>query len=442
MRSRRGPHPRVPPTNGKRSTGRQRHGRHPTRVRIEYTPRPHLQIQIYQETLWALLDSGSEALFVSAAIADRMRTAGVRIRPREDQINMAIGTKAPITGTLRATIKIDGRTIRHCFQILPKLSSEVLIGTDLWGRLQINIPPPPTTKCRHTTRARLATLNSQMTPGLIPRSEDEDRNFRKFLAAELQKFENIQGPTNQITHRIRLKTGEPIKQRYRPRNPAMQAVINDEVNKMLAGGVIEPSNSAWSSPVVLVKKKGTYRFCIDFRKLNQASQKDAYPLLQVLAILDKLRGARYLSTLDLKDGYWQVPLETGSRPATAFTIPGRGLFQFRVIPFGLYSAPATFQRLLDTVMGPKLEPHVLVYLDDIIVASPTLEAHQQHFAEVFHRLRKARLRLNTKKCHFCQDQLKYLGHLMDKDGIRTDPDKVSAVTGWPVPRTMRQIRRF
>jgi len=172
--------------------------------------------------------------------------------------------------------------------------------------------------------------------------------------------------------------------------------------------------------------------------LNQASEKDAYPLPHIAATLDKLRGAKYLSTLDLKDGYWQVPLEPASRPATAFTIPGRGLLQFRVMPFGLHFAPATFQRLLDSVMGPELEPHVLVYLDDIIVVSHTFEEHLAHL-EVFRRLRQARLRLNIAKCHFCRDRLKYLGHIVDREGIRTDPEKVSAINNWPAPTTVRQV---
>lgn len=208
-------------------------------------------------------------------------------------------------------------------------------------------------------------------------------------------------------------------------------------------GIIKPSTSAWSSSIVIVKKKnGGHRFCIDFRKLNAASEKDAYPLPHITATLDKLRGARYLSTLDLKSGYWQVPLTTDSRPATTFTVPARGLIQFRVMPFGLHSAPATFQRLLDKVLGPKLEPHVQVYLDNIVIASRTFEEHLTHLADVFSRLRHARLRLNPEKCHFCRPSVKYLGHIVDRHGIRTDPDKVSAITNWPTPTTIKKIRQF
>ncbi|XP_026829827.1 uncharacterized protein LOC105274440 [Ooceraea biroi] len=212
---------------------------------------------------------------------------------------------------------------------------------------------------------------------------------------------------------------------------------------MLRDGVIEPSNSAWSSPVVLVKKKdGSHRFCVDYRRVNDVTERDAYPLPQITATLDKLRGAKYFSTLDLKSGYWQVPLTAGSRPVTAFTVPGKGLMQFRVMPFGLHSAPATFQRLLDQVLGPELEPEVFVYLDDIVICTRTFDRHLTVLREVFCRLREAKLRLNNDKCRFCTSRIKYLGHIVDHDGIRTDPEKVRAVAKWPTPRTVRHVRQF
>jgi Reverse transcriptase (RNA-dependent DNA polymerase). len=223
----------------------------------------------------------------------------------------------------------------------------------------------------------------------------------------------------------------------------MQAIIDREVTEMEQAGVIEPSQSPWSSPVVIVRKKdGKPRFCIDFRRINQISEKDAYPLPQVQATLDKLRGATYLSTLDLKNGYWQVPLTPESKAITAFTVPGRGLMQFRVLPFGLHSAPATFQRLLDRVLGPELEPNVFVYLDDIIIVSKTFNDHLKLIREVCQRLRHARLRLNIEKCRFCVNQLKYLGHLVDHRGIHTDPDKIDAIRTLKAPTNIREIRRF
>lgn len=212
---------------------------------------------------------------------------------------------------------------------------------------------------------------------------------------------------------------------------------------MLKDGIIEPSESAWSSPVVIVKKRdNSRRFCVDFRRLNDVTIKDAYRLPHIQATLDKLRGAQYLSTLDLKSGYWQIPLAKESKPLTAFTVPGRGLMQFKVMPFGLHSAAATFQRLMDRVLGPELEPNVFVYLDDVIIVSKTFTQHMSQLKMVFARLRAARLKINIDKCKFCVPSLRYLGHFIDKNGIQTDPEKVQAIKEWPIPHNIRQIRKF
>ncbi|KAL6417016.1 hypothetical protein ACFW04_014726 [Cataglyphis niger] len=314
---------------------------------------------------------------------------------------------ATIPGTITAPVHIRGETLQHKFAILPRLESPVLMGVDLWAQTMITLDPPRTETQRKSNPTRCTA-----TRGLTTRTTNEKEKLQEFLRKEL-------------------KNNAPIKQRYRPRNPAMQAVIDQEVEDMEVAGVIEPSTSAWSSPVILVKKKdGKYRFCIDFRKVNDATEKDAYPLSQVTATLEKLRGAKYLSTLDFKQGYWQVPLESKSRPITAFTIPGRGLYQFKVMPFGLHSAPATFQRLLDKIISPALEPNVFVYLDDIIVISKTFDDHLRLLTEVFRRLRDARLRLNPDKCKFCVDRLKIPRAC------------ISAVENWPEPRTVKQVRQF
>lgn len=260
--------------------------------------------------LWALLDSGSKISFVSTTVANLAEKRGYPRRPGDRQISLADRTPVLITHTVILPLTTAGRTVQHCFPVMPNLDVPILIGVDLWAQLPITLAPPPAASLRHNPTA------GKISDGITQRTPDEDRRLRRFLGEELAAFETVRGPTDRISHQIRLKIDVPIKQRYRPRNPAMQAVINEEVAKMEREGVIEPSQSAWSSPVVVVRKKdGTHRFCIDFRKLNAVSEKDAYPLPHIAATLDKLRGARYLSTLDLKNGYWQVPLDPESRPS-------------------------------------------------------------------------------------------------------------------------------
>lgn len=155
-------------------------------------------------------------------------------------------------------------------------------------------------------------------------------------------------------------------------SPYMLNYLNTELDKMLELGVVEPSRSEWSSPVLLVKKaNGEYRFCFDGRKLNSVTKRDSYPLPLVDRILSMLRDAKFISSIDLKSAFWQIPLDQASKEKTAFAIPGRGLFHFNVLPFGLSNAAQAQQRLMDALFGPELEPHIFVYLDDIIVISET-----------------------------------------------------------------------
>lgn len=217
-----------------------------------------------------------------------------------------------------------GRKINvQSFGVMPDLSPDIILGVDAPATFRIGIPPPS---------IELAAT-AAASPGSNDKAVQGSVSLEVFLASELPKFEHIRGPTDVTAHRIHLKDTIPIKQRYRPRNPAMLEIIDREVREMEQTGILEPSSIPWSSPVVIARKKvGRPWFCIDFRKVNEASEKDAYPLPQVNATLDMLRGAQYLSTIDLNDGYWQVPLAPESRPITAFTVSGRGLMQFRVMP--------------------------------------------------------------------------------------------------------------
>ncbi|KAL7723629.1 hypothetical protein ACLKA6_003100 [Drosophila palustris] len=216
-----------------------------------------------------------------------------------------------------------------------------------------------------------------------------------------------------------MKDDRPIKQRYYPKNPAMQRIIDDQIDELLKNGCIEPSKSPHRAPIVLVgKKTGEVRMCIDYRQLNANSIPDAYPLPQIHHILERLRNA--------------------SHEYTALSVPGRGLFHCKVMPFRLHSAPATFQRALDSVIGPDMEPFAFAYLDDIIVSGATLEEHVHNLGEVLRRLRQANLRLNRAKCKFFRRSLVYLGHVISGEGIHTNPDKIAAVRELQPPATCRQ----
>ena len=262
---------------------------------------------------------------------------------------MADGRTTTIKEELHAQVRIGHYRGWHTFHVLPGLTSAVIAGINLLRKAGFRWDLP-----------ELAVLSpdDEATAGLAPCTPAQQQELKALLGEYLPKFEQLRGTTPLTQHRIRLREGqEPIRQRYRTFNPAMQSIVDKEIDAMLKEGHIEPTSSPWNSGVVLAKKKdGRYRFCIDFRKVNEVTERDAYPLPPVQHILDQLREARFLSTIDLKNGYWQVALQPMSRPMTAFAIPGRGQFQFTVMPFGLHAAPATFQRLLDRVIGPDMEP--------------------------------------------------------------------------------------
>ncbi|KAK7882011.1 hypothetical protein WMY93_028185 [Mugilogobius chulae] len=262
------------------------------------------------------------------------------------------------------------------------------------------------------------TLSSQ-TDGLVERlNQTLKRMLRKFVAdtgkdwiagypswvARKLPQEGKPWKTTLVEHVIRLKEGRPLRQKsYRVPQHLVEK-LKCEVEEMLRLGVIEPSNSEWCSPVVIVlKKDGSLRICIDFRKINAVSEFDAYPMPRIDELLERIGRAQYITTLDLCKGYWQVPLEKSSRPYTAFQTPA-GLFQFTVMPFGLHGAPATFQRLMDQVLQG-CDHCSAAYLDDVVIYSNTWEDHLQHLTLVLEKIQQAGLTLNPSKCEWRRERL-------------------------------------
>ena len=250
------------------------------------------------------------------------------------------------------------------------------------------------------------------------------------------------GRTDMVKHLINTGGAAPIRQPPRRLPLAKREEAIGAVNEMYKQGVIEPSASPWSSPVVLVKKKdGGVRFCVDYRKLNDVTHKDSYPLPRIDDSVEALSGAKWFSTLDLKSGYWQVELDEKDKEKTAFSI-GTGLWQFTVMPFGLSNAPATFERLMEQVLAGLPLNTALIYLDDVLVAGRSFSEQIAHLRVVLLRFRKACLKLNPRKCFLLQKQVRYLGHVVSEKGIATDPEKVEAIRAWPTPTTVKEIRSF
>ena len=250
------------------------------------------------------------------------------------------------------------------------------------------------------------------------------------------------GVTSLVEHEINTQGAMPIKQYARRVPHAMKGKVKDLVEEMLRKDVIQSTHSPWASPIVLVAKKdGSTRFCVDYRRLNAVTKPDVFPLPRIDDCLDVLEGVRYFSTLDLDSGFWQVKMQEESAEKTAFATHCV-TFEFKVMPFGLINAPSTFQRLMERVLEGLTPAKCQVYIDDVLVIGSTFDQHLANLEAVFKRLREAQLKLKPTKCRLMQGEVRYLGYQVSAEGIAPDPAKLEAVKSYPAPTDVRKLRSF
>ena len=242
-----------------------------------------------------------------------------------------------------------------------------------------------------------------------------------------------------IEHEIVLKpNAKPVRKAPRRLSPKILEVAQEEIDKMLREDIIETSKSDWCSrPVIVKKSDGSYRFCIGYRDLNKVTEEDAYPMKNVDTILDKLRKAKYIFQIDLKQAFMQILVAEASRKYTAFGVQGKGLYQFKRMPFGLVNSPKTFVRLIDALFGLEYDPNVFAYLDDLIIISEDFESHLGLLEKVLKTLVEAGLKINKDKCEFACTSVTYLGYLFNKDGLRPDPERKNQSWICQAPLTLK-----
>ena len=264
--------------------------------------------------------------------------------------------------------------------------------------------------------------------------------FLEYTDVIANSFDDVRPSKVMIRHKFELTTDEPIFQQVRRMPPAYNEIVRKEVDRMLAAGIITPVESSWTSPIVIVTKKdGNPRFCVDFRKLNAVMKRDRWPMPRVDEIFDEIKGSTVFTTIDLFQGYWQIKMDESCKEKTTF-VCRYGTYQFEVMPFGLMNAGATFQRMMDQMLVNV--SNVKCYIDDVVIHSATKEEHVGHLEKVLKLLRDKGLRLRLKKCHFMQPRVELLGHYVDKDGVHTDDVKVERIKNALPPRTRKELRSF
>lgn len=281
--------------------------------------------------------------------------------------------------------------------------------------------------------------------GDIRMTQQEDKSLRNLFYQYQDIFsrdKNDLGFTDKVEHQIRTTTDDPLKLPDRRVPPQVVPEVKKVLSDWLKAGVIKHSSSPYASQMVLVRKKsGEVRVCIDYRQLNNRTVKDAFPLPRIDQCIDQLQGARYFSSLDLTQGYLQVKVADDHQHKTAFRALG-SLYEFTRLPFGLCNSPSTFSRLMGRCLGDLCGEGVIIYLDDVMIYSSSIQDMIDKMKIVFQRIREFGLKLRSEKCQFFKERATFLGHTVSANGVETDSTKIKAVEEFPVPRTKKQLRQF
>lgn len=394
-------------------------------------PRPFVRIKVGKEMVFGLLDSGASISALGQGAEELLERNGLKWTKVRSNVKTADGIQQQIIGKMALEIQYNGRTEVMTFFIVPSLKQPLYLGVDFWRKFKIapqiisEITPP------ERSDPNMHQLSSEQTSQL-------NQIVKTFPSFEQQGL----GRTKITEHFIDTGEATPVRQKCYPVSPAIQKQMFAEIDRMVEMGVLEESDSEWRSPVVLVRKPNKVRLCLDSRKLNEVTKKDAFLMPDIDGLLSRLGDTYFISSVDLKDAFLQIPLEETSKEKTAFAVPGRPLYHFKTMPFGLCNAAQRMCRLMEKVIPECLRQSIFVYLDDLLIISATFSEHLELLKSLAKCLSQANLTINVQKSKFCFKELRYLGYIVGDGSLKTDPEKVAAIRDFPAPRTTKQVRRF
>ena len=453
------------------------------------------EISIRGQTFKALIDSGANGLFLSSRVASQLKLPTVE-KSLPDDVRLADGSTLSSIAVTRMKFQMGGYRDVDTFHVLDLKEFDIVLGDPWLRRMNPRIDwKKRSMKLKHkginhtfsavTSKSGdmcgmmisalevkraimrgeevyLVSLRHLEQPDGTPTDEKTPSGSGAQFSPDwemkvqeiLRKYEEVCPsdpdfkpgfpPARALDHKIELKPGTqpPNRPMYRMSQPELEQ-LKEQLDDLISRGFIVPSTSPFASPVLMVRKPGSdkLRFCLDLRALNSATVKNAYPLPPIHDLLDRLHGAKVFSKIDLVGAYHQVRMDPESAHMTAFRCR-YGLFEFKVMPFGLCNAPATFQRLMQDVLRPYLDVFVLAYLDDLIIFSKDEESHLEHIEKVLALLREHKLYARPDKCEFGRRKIKFLGHYVSPEGIEVDPSKIKAVADWPVPKNVTEVLQF
>lgn len=436
----------------------------------------HALTGIGKLTAIALVDSGSDASFINTKFALKSNCQVSEI----DTVKVAATNGQEMlsnTASLNCPFTIQGHEFTQDLRLLSVKGYDVILGAD-WiynhSPVGLDLRKREFSICKNGThvvtfsddtmhhntqiigaRKLCQLLKKQAIGAVIMLTNSIADGPQKYnmipegLKSVLAEFEDVfkepdhLPPTRAVDHAIPLldenKTinQKPYRMPYHKKN-AMELLIE----QLLDNAMIRPSESLYSSHVILVKKKdGTWRLCVDYRKLNSNTIKNKYPIPIIEDLLDELFGAKIFSKIDLRSGYHQIRMKEIDVHKTAFTTH-LGHFEYVVMPFGLTNAPATFQTLMNTILAEFLRKFALIFFDDILIYSATLQEHTQHLRAILQVLRAHKLYGKLSKCTFGQPEVEYLGHVINSQGVATEPTEIEITQKWPRPKSVTELRSF
>eukprot|EP00253_Pinus_taeda_P012641 PITA_12641 len=424
-------------------------------------------------TVSILIDPGATLSYVSPKVVERCKLQSTRFK-NPWLVQLATGAKRRVGAKIKdCPFTIAGQPVMADLNVLPLGSYDILIGMDwlekhwslvdcktkiiyfkdsLGNKKEMQGIKRPT-QVRPITANQLAKCirkGCQIYAVQVGYADSKDKTAILNNIPVIQEFtdvfpEEIPGlpPKRNIDFTIELVPGAaPVSRApYRMSVPELTE-LKMQLQELLDKNYIRPSVSPWGAPVLFVKKKdGTFRMCIDYRQLNKLTIKNKYPLPRIDELFDQVKGATVFSKIDLRSGYHQIRIKEEDIAKTAFRTR-YDHYEFVVLPFGLTNAPATFMCLMNSIFHQYLDRFVLIFIDDILVYSRTVEEHQEHLRKVLQTLREHQLYAKFSKCDFFKEEIQYLGHVISKEGIAVDPEKIKAIMDWPVPKDVADIRSF
>lgn len=432
------------------------------RIDLHSDDRPYLFVNIFANKYKGLLDSGAQTTIINEKLLTKLTHHNLKLKPCNVVITTADGSKHRALGYVEIPFVVKGIQRIIATLAVKQASIELILGIDFWNAFQIK-------PCFTTSNFGIEVCQGQSNEN-DPNENKEIENFaadltppkcinveekHELTAEQMAQLDQVKAlfpfcnPAGELnaTHlrEAKIETGDafPVRCKLRVDPPWKLKKIIAEIDRLQSRGIIQKVEfSEWLLPIIAVPKPNVKtRICLDARKLNDLTKKNAYPQQNANRILCLIGKANYITTIDMTDAFFQIPLHAGSRAKTAFAVPTRGTYVYKRMPMGLTNSGAELCALIDSLFGSEFEPYAFPYLDDVVIVTETFEKHIEILTRLANKFKFANLSISPEKSKFCFKRLKYLGHIIGERGVAMDKTRIEAVRNFPTPKNIKDVQR-